>query len=690
MKNEAIELVLNQTPQDRITIEEANFSVRTYNCLKRSGYAYIDELLDLTEADLHRIRNMGYKSVKEVIVYLSTNKVSKPKEKNDARTAFLDNSFMKYLLYVSIDDLNLGVRSKNVIKMNSIKTVYELINFDFFNAKNAGAKTVDEISSAIKLLKNDFLAFVNNVDKIPEKYVKLKMIDISDCKNIHCSNSEMSVEEGYSEYLEKIDDILKFETETDYQTFKFFKDIFSNNSILLSDKIDELFNKLKISQDDVDIYIRRGKGDTLELLGTRYGVTRERIRQKDVNIVRKIKHIYNQLKLKSLLKEYIIYVNNLPTSLPEKYNYLFCCRLDELDEAYIRVDFNNQSMMIEKNYYDECLTFIDGIYGQIDSNNYVETSIIKNSGYDSNLLDYFLDVKQIVVFDSYAIFKTTKRGKTAIYLENKKMIDISTKEKLESVISDINSTFDMEIDSERILRSYLEDCAYSLGNGKFVPYSVHPLIPDDILNQIFECIEEQKTVNCKILYLKYKEKIENMLSPTHLYLYLKKEYPNRFNYGGNNITISKLGYEASYAGIVYEYIKSCVGPVDGSDIMLKNNIDNTALSVIVSQNKDIFRLNSNNDFYLVSKLVRVQELRDYIDDYICSLSKDRIYLRDIYIWLYNKDANILSDNYIYSMEELLIIINLICVNSLKNYSYDRASKQFIRKKVVMDMFGDEI
>lgn len=97
MENEAIELVLNQETQDRISIEEANFSVRTYHCLKRSGYTYIDELIDLSEADFYRIRNMGSKSVKEVLEYLATNKVFKPKINIDARTTFLDNSFKKYL-----------------------------------------------------------------------------------------------------------------------------------------------------------------------------------------------------------------------------------------------------------------------------------------------------------------------------------------------------------------------------------------------------------------------------------------------------------------------------------------------------------------------------------------------------------------------------------------------------------------
>ena len=47
-------------------IEELDFSVRTYNCLKKANVLTIRELVLLTEADLMNIRNFGKKSLNEV------------------------------------------------------------------------------------------------------------------------------------------------------------------------------------------------------------------------------------------------------------------------------------------------------------------------------------------------------------------------------------------------------------------------------------------------------------------------------------------------------------------------------------------------------------------------------------------------------------------------------------------------
>lgn len=48
-------------------IEEIEFSVRTYNCLKRANINTVQDLIDKREAEVTKIRNLGKKSLKEVI-----------------------------------------------------------------------------------------------------------------------------------------------------------------------------------------------------------------------------------------------------------------------------------------------------------------------------------------------------------------------------------------------------------------------------------------------------------------------------------------------------------------------------------------------------------------------------------------------------------------------------------------------
>ena len=48
-------------------IEEIEFSVRAYNCLKRAGIHTVQDLINKREVEVTKIRNLGKKSLKEVI-----------------------------------------------------------------------------------------------------------------------------------------------------------------------------------------------------------------------------------------------------------------------------------------------------------------------------------------------------------------------------------------------------------------------------------------------------------------------------------------------------------------------------------------------------------------------------------------------------------------------------------------------
>ncbi|HHW70637.1 MAG TPA: DNA-directed RNA polymerase subunit alpha [Clostridiales bacterium] len=49
-----------------MTIEELDLSVRSYNCLKRAGINTVEELIQRTEEDMMKVRNLGKKSLEEV------------------------------------------------------------------------------------------------------------------------------------------------------------------------------------------------------------------------------------------------------------------------------------------------------------------------------------------------------------------------------------------------------------------------------------------------------------------------------------------------------------------------------------------------------------------------------------------------------------------------------------------------
>ncbi len=54
------------------TIEELDLSVRSFNCLKRASINTVEDLINKTEDDMMKVRNLGRKSLEEVIAKLAS------------------------------------------------------------------------------------------------------------------------------------------------------------------------------------------------------------------------------------------------------------------------------------------------------------------------------------------------------------------------------------------------------------------------------------------------------------------------------------------------------------------------------------------------------------------------------------------------------------------------------------------
>ena len=63
-----------------MTIEDLDLSVRSFNCLKRAGINTVEDLLNKSEEDMMKVRNLGRKSLEEVIQKLNSLGFSLQKE----------------------------------------------------------------------------------------------------------------------------------------------------------------------------------------------------------------------------------------------------------------------------------------------------------------------------------------------------------------------------------------------------------------------------------------------------------------------------------------------------------------------------------------------------------------------------------------------------------------------------------
>lgn len=55
-----------------MTIEELDLSVRSFNCLKRAGINTVGDLINKSEDDMMKVRNLGKKSLEEVVLKLNS------------------------------------------------------------------------------------------------------------------------------------------------------------------------------------------------------------------------------------------------------------------------------------------------------------------------------------------------------------------------------------------------------------------------------------------------------------------------------------------------------------------------------------------------------------------------------------------------------------------------------------------
>mgnify|MGYP000907461216 FL=1 len=69
-KDAEIMVEKEETKKEKVlemTIEELDLSVRSYNCLKRAAIHTVEDLINKTEEDMMKVRNLGRKSLEEVV-----------------------------------------------------------------------------------------------------------------------------------------------------------------------------------------------------------------------------------------------------------------------------------------------------------------------------------------------------------------------------------------------------------------------------------------------------------------------------------------------------------------------------------------------------------------------------------------------------------------------------------------------
>ena len=665
----------NLDSQRKTSLECLNLSVRSYNALKSNGVDYVEQLYNYTQEDFFKIKNLGIKSIKEIQSVL----------RDFNPDLYTETDFDQTEVYgintdLLINDLNLSVRTKNCLLNEGYNKISEIINFqeaDFYNIQNMGKKSVCEIMDLIKSLKKSSLKNEKDIiDKIVNSYGIIEDFKYKSSKISSFSQFEMlksltffddvkhySFEELYL-YLRK----LISETNCNFKNMEILSDFLFRYLSLNTSKIN-----ISITDRELEI-IKLRKFKTLEEIGLKYTLTRERVRQIEVKTLRKLKECSQANSLSDYFIDDVYYRYSNNSLLPDDVYNKFYDVLSELVDV-VRISCNDDYFYCKEQIADEYYEIAERLKSKIKSEGFV-------------LLEDFDElIKYNEIFDSLITKLNIKRGDNAYYLREGTTdrvlayikhfgeIDLSDSN-MSKISNELRKYLDIyDFDKHALTSALTRRNVISIGSGKYKIMNDIDDISDSLMQEISILIEKHQIISCSDIVNKFKDKLPKDITPTILYYKFKSKFPIEFQYGGTSLNISILGQKASKSQIVYDYLLNSTEPVSNVQLMSISSTDKAILSGIISQNKDIFNL---DDVYiwLFSKM-NIEKIIDEIKKYIST--RNHFFINDIYKFILLKYRNELKENYISSSERFFRIMQKMCFNELQNYEYNRFKKKYIKK-----------
>ena len=263
-------------------ISDIDFSVRTLNSLKNENVIYLGDLVCYTEFEIKKFRNMGKKSIDEIKAKLTDFNLYLGMELNDWPPSDINNSFEQISyekkiinqkiqetslieLIKNLDETTLSLRAKNALRnlyCNYVGDILLVSKAALFSIPNLGLKSINEIEDYINSLNYNFGDKIVPWDEKIVNSLRKNLLEKISSKQ----KDELIANDRYLEI--EISRILR-------------------ESITSSGR-EEINNRI------IDVLTNRfgldgSPSKTLEIIGQKYNVTRERIRQNQAFGLRKLK-----------------------------------------------------------------------------------------------------------------------------------------------------------------------------------------------------------------------------------------------------------------------------------------------------------------------------------------------------------------------------------------------------------------
>lgn len=344
-----------------IPVTELGLSARGVNCLIKEGYAYASKILNLTKNELLLIDNMGNKTANEILNMLeSTDFAAAETELNEFEKKI--DSYCKQCVLLIHEKLNRVHAGRLYPGLQDFFGEYcsngnWISESDLIENTNLIEKlyNIDVLHSAVK--QQIIFLLESEIYGLSELYLQAKLPDHLENTNIF----QDIVDEMFSENI------------IDYAP---------NGNIEIKRMSAKEYAQTLKTEKEKELLIGKINGETLEELGNKYEVTRERVRQIIVKILRKKPHLKEDF-FAAVFQEYSISREEFTFGFGEPietYNFLAI--------AY-RVGRREISKLIDDNSYS---TYFRKVAEKIVYRNYINVGDERIKCNRPELVDYVIRI----------------------------------------------------------------------------------------------------------------------------------------------------------------------------------------------------------------------------------------------------------------------------------------------------------
>lgn len=665
---------INPKEFENVSVEDALFSVRVYNRLRREKIETIGALLNYTQEDLEQIDGFGAGCFKELYAYFESiaphNGVSKEKDSNTRR--IIPEFFRLNRDLMVCGDFSFVDSDEYQELIEEYMYARDMLGEDFARLCLYETENVLVIGQALNKFAKSIGKLYEKLNVIPryrrDRNVKYYIYAYT-CNEV----MRNSLCERIKTQAETLEQYIRNNVDELYNESSSVSQFVKSCSYSLSELGNAFFDEIAKNERTFEIVKRRSEGMTLEQVGNEFDVTRERIRQieKKVSV-----RFVNWVNSKAIIHKLYADMNGKNIWLPsdfepffEKNSDIFCylMKINEEEFSCFTYDrqldvfvFGNESLLNQiQEYVDELP----------DTFNESQLDIILSEGYVQH--GHPQEITKKIIEDNYRktgdVYHRSRLTLVKIYADILQKyyphgIWVYNDDEIDDFRRHVREDYgDIKLpENNRAILSRITHVSILCDRGTYCPKK-DKYISDELAKKIHDYIADNETpiFLTNTLFSVFEDELvrEGVTNKYYLQGILRELYEGEFVFRRDYISKDE-NLTSVYSEIV-SYIEKAAYPVTKRQI--NEAFPGVTEIVINISTSDPEVINLFGVYIHASKLRLDEADRKYLKEVVTPMidKSGFLHCKDIYEFISRDNANILTSNGIYQAFGLYSVLEYL-------------------------------